>query len=42
MDILLVGVLAVTWLVLGLVELFRGRQEDIPPIIRALARWGRK
>jgi hypothetical protein len=37
-DIHLVDVPTVTWLVLGLVELFRDRQEDIPPIMRALAR----
>jgi hypothetical protein len=29
-------------LVLGLVALLRARPEDIPAIIRALARWGRR
>jgi hypothetical protein len=37
-----VVLLAGTPLVLGLVALFRGRREDIPSILRALARWGRK
>ncbi|MFI9593577.1 hypothetical protein [Nonomuraea sp. NPDC052265] len=30
------------WLVLGLVALVRARREDIPTVIRALARWGRR
>lgn len=29
-------------LVLGLVALLRARPEDIPAIVRALARWGRR
>nr|PZN48016.1 MAG: hypothetical protein DIU60_00945 [Actinomycetota bacterium] len=29
-------------LVLGLVALMRARREDIPTVIRALARWGRR
>jgi hypothetical protein len=33
---------AVTWLVLGLVALHRCRPEDIPAVMKALARWGRK
>ena len=32
----------VVWLVLGLYALRRAREEDIPAVIRALARWGRK
>lgn len=31
--------MAATPLVLGLAALFRGRREDIPAIMRALARW---
>jgi hypothetical protein len=33
---------AVPLLVLGLVGLFRARPEDIPAVMRALARWGRR
>jgi hypothetical protein len=33
-------VLIVPLLILGLVALFRARPEDIPAVIRALARWG--
>ena len=32
---------AVSWTTLGLVALLRARPEDIPTVIRALARWGR-
>jgi hypothetical protein len=35
-------VLAVPLLVLGLVALLRARPEDIPAVVHALARWGRK
>jgi hypothetical protein len=35
-------VLAVPLLVLGLVALIRARPEDIPAVIHALARWGRR
>jgi hypothetical protein len=42
LELTAVLVLAGTPLVLGLVALIRGRREDIPSIIRALARWGRK
>jgi hypothetical protein len=37
-----VVVLAGTPLILGLVALVRGRREDVPAIMRALARWCRK
>jgi hypothetical protein len=33
-------ILIVPLLTLGLVALFRARPEDIPAVIRALARWG--
>lgn len=34
--------IAVPLLVLGLVALLRARPEDIPAVVQALARWGRK
>jgi hypothetical protein len=34
--------LALPLLVLGLVALIRARPEDIPAVVHALARWGRK
>jgi hypothetical protein len=34
--------IAATPLILGLVALVRGRREDIPAIIRTLARWWHK
>jgi hypothetical protein len=37
-----VVLLAGTPLIIGLVALIRGRREDIPGIVRALARWGRR
>jgi len=40
--LLLALVFAVPLLVLGLVALLRARPEDIPAVIRALARWGRR
>jgi hypothetical protein len=41
-SIALAGVFVIPLLVLGLVALLRARQEDIPAVIRALARWGRR
>jgi hypothetical protein len=37
-------VLAVTgmWFVLGLVALLRGRSEDVPQILQAMANWWRR
>ncbi|WP_281377999.1 MULTISPECIES: hypothetical protein [Actinomadura] len=32
----------VAWLTLGLVALFRAHPEDIPDVVRALSRWGRR
>jgi hypothetical protein len=38
-----VGLVAVVFLILGLVALIRCRKEDIPAIVRSLASWwGRK
>jgi hypothetical protein len=37
-----VVVVAVVFLILGLVALIRCRKEDIPAIVRALATWWRK
>ncbi len=37
-----VGLVAVVFLVLGLVALIRCRREDIPVIVRALASWWRR
>lgn len=38
-----VGLVAVVFLILGLVALTRCRKEDIPAIVRAMASWwGRK
>jgi hypothetical protein len=42
LTVIPVLVLVGTPLILGLVALIRGRREDIPAIIRALARWGRR
>ena len=42
-DLRGVGLVAVVFLILGLVALTRCRKEDIPAIVRAMASWwGRK
>ena len=40
--VLLMVVFTVPRLVLGLVALMRARLEDIPAVMHALARWGRR
>lgn len=37
-----VGLVAVVFLILGLVALIRCRKEDIPAIVRSLASWWRR
>jgi hypothetical protein len=43
-DVGVLIVLAVTgmWFILGLVALIRGRSEDVPQILQALANWWRR
>ncbi len=40
-PLMIAAAFGVPLLVLGLVALLRARAEDIPAVIRALARWGR-
>lgn len=42
MIVLLALIFAVPLLILGLVALIRARPEDIPDVMHALARWGRR